>query len=317
MKKTINKEVINGRIYEHNLAVKTVQNKDSENFGKEFINGTIDVATDDECLNVITVNFTYVTETTKAGAKNATYAALKTIIDSGKTIVANGPTEATMVRINTALGLNDFYTNRNGDEVLVSVKRNDGGFVTIVNKLDDPSTRNKFECDMLITGTRIVEADEEKHIAEDYLVVKGAVFNFRNALLPVEFIVKGAGGIKYFESLEASSTNPVFTKVWGNIECQTIIDKREEETAFGEPSIKEYTRTIREWVITGCAKEPYEIGDSQTGITIDEVKQAAAERETYLADVKRRQDEYNASKNAVAPATAPTNAGAAAGGFNF
>ena len=69
MRKPINKEHVEGRVYEHNLAIKTVQNKDSANFGKEFINGTLDIATDDECLNIVTINFTYVTETTAKGAK--------------------------------------------------------------------------------------------------------------------------------------------------------------------------------------------------------------------------------------------------------
>ena len=55
-----------------------------------------------------------------------------------------------MVTINTALDLNDFYTDRDGNETLVSAKRNEGGFVTIVNKLDaDETKRNTFEFDFL------------------------------------------------------------------------------------------------------------------------------------------------------------------------
>ena len=319
MKKPINRERIEGRVYEHNLAVKTVQNTESKNYGKEFINGTLDIATDDAGLNVVTVNFTYVTETTAKGTKNETYATLKNIIENGKTVLIDGADAATMVRIDTALGLNDFYTSRNGEETLVSAKRNDGGFVHTTNKLGEENTRNTFEFDMLINGTRMVEADPEKHIDNDYLIFKGEVFNFRNAILPVELIVKSAGGIKYFESLDASPSNLIFTKVWGKIESQTIVDKREEESAFGEAAVKEYTRTVKEWVITGTAKEPYEIGDEQNGITADEVKKAMEDRNVYLADVKKRQDEYQASKNAAAPATSAANPGvsAQAGGFNF
>ena len=318
MRKPINKEHVEGRVYEHNLAIKTVQNRESANFGKEFIGGTLDIATDEDCLNIVTINFTYVTETTAKGTKNETYTALKNIIETGKTVLVDGKDAATMVKVDTALGVNDFYTSRNGEEVLVSAKRNDGGFVHIVNKLCDLDARNTFECDMLINGTRLVEANEEKKIPADYLVVKGAVFNFRNALLPVEFIVKNEGGIKYFESLEASVSEPVFTKVWGKINCETIIDKREEESAFGESAVKEYERKIKEWVITGTAKEVYEFGDEKNGITADEIKKAMADREVYLADVKKRQDDYKASQ----AATTTSNAGsagvtAAQGGFNF
>ena len=222
-----------------------------------------------------------------------------------------------MVKVDTALGVNDFYTNRNGEETLVSAKRNDGGFVHIVNKLCDIDARNTFECDMLINGTRLVEADEERNIPADYLIVKGVVFNFRNAMLPVEFIVKNAGGIKYFESLEAAPSNLVFTKVWGKINCETVIDKREEESAFGESAVKEYERKIREWVITGTAKDLYELGDEKTGITTDEIKKAMADREVYLAEVKKRQDEYQASKASSAPAAGGAGVTAAQGGFNF
>jgi len=315
MRKALNRARIEGRVYDSTLAVKTVQNRESQNFGKEFINGTLDIATDDDCMNIVQVNFTYVTETTAKGNKNNTYVALKKIIDDNKTVLSIGKDNATIVRVDTALGLNDFYTNRNGEETLVSAKRNEGGFVTILNSLGTDA-HNTFECDMLINGTKYVEADEEKNIPADYLVVKGAVFAFNGRILPVEFVVKSEGGIKYFESLDASPQNLVFTKVWGNINSQTIVRKVEEESAFGEPSVKEYTRTVREWVITGTSKPDavYEIGDAENGITEEEIKKAMADREVYLADVKKRADEWRASQansESVAPATA------AAGAFNF
>lgn len=316
MRKTINKERIEGRIYDHTLALKTVQNSESKNFGKEFINGTIDVATDDDCLNVVQVSFTYVTEVTSKGNKNSTYTALKNIIENGKTILNEGKDNATMVRIDTALGLNDFYVERNGEETLVSAKKNDGGFVTIINALGDADNRSTFECDMLINGTRYVEADEEKNIAEDYLVVKGAVFAFNGRILPVEFVVKSKGGIQYFESLDASPDNLTFTKVWGKINCETIVTRKEEESAFGEPAVKEYTKTVRQWVITGTSKPDsvYVIDDAENGITKEEIKKALADREIYLADVKKNRDDWKAQQAGGAPTSGPA---AAASDFNF
>lgn len=318
MRKPINRENFAGRVYEHNLAVK-VTGEASKNPGTEYIGGTLDIATDEDCLNIVTINFTYVTPTTKAGTANATYSALKKIIESGKTVVLDGKDAATMVTVSTALALNDFYSSQSGEEKLISVKRNEGGFVTIVNKLPEAEDkRNHFEMDMLINGTRLVEADEEKNIPADYLVVKGAVFNFKNAILPVEFVVKNPGGIKYFESLEATSQNLVFTKVWGLVNSETIVTRKEEESAFGEPVVKEYERSIKEWIITGTAKETYELDDAENGITLEEIKAAMADREVYLADVKKRQDEYQASKNASSTANAPkVGATAATGSFNF
>ena len=318
----LNKERIEGRIYEHNLTLKTVQNEESENYGKEFIQGTLDVATDDKGLNVVQVRFTYVPPVfSRSGKKNNTFDAMKKIIESGKTILTDGFDDATVVRIDTALGVNDFYVDRNGEETLVSAKINNGGFVTILNdanKLSSEDKRNVFETDMLITGTEYVEADEEKNIKEDYLKVKGFVFDFRKSILPVEFVVKSKGGINYFESLEASKSNPTFTKVWGNICSTTIVTKKEEESAFGEPSVTEYTRTLREWVITGTSKADavYPIGDEEAGITSEDVEKAMKEREVYLATVKKNKEEYEANKKANTSANTAT-ASAKEGGFNF
>lgn len=316
MRKALNREKISGRLYDFTVAEK-VTGESSKNPGTPYIGGALDIATDDEGLNIVQINFTYVTETTAKGAKNNTYTALKNIIDNGKTILKDGMENATMVKCDTSLALNDFYTQRNGEETLVAAKRNEGGFVTIVNSLGDEDTRNTFEFDMLINGTKYIEADEEKNIAKDYLIVKGAIFNFKNDILPVDLVVKNEGGIKYFESLDASPSNMVFTKVWGKIESQTIVRKVEEESAFGEPAVKEYARTVREWVITGTSKPDsvYEIGDAENGITTDEIKKALADREVHLADVKKRQDDYQASKNGGGASSA--GASAAAGGFNF
>ena len=318
----LNKERIEGRIYEHNLSLKQVQNEASENFGKDFINGTLDIATDDEGLNIVTVRFTYVPPVfAKSGKKNNTFDVLKKIIESGKTILTDGIENATIVRVDTALGVNDFYTDRNGEETLVSAKINNGGFVTILNSANQLSSvdkRNVFEVDMLITGTTLVEADEERNIKEDYLKVKGFVFDFRKSILPVEFVVKSKGGINYFESLDASKNNPTFTKVWGNICSQTIVTKKEEESAFGEPSVTEYTRTLREWVITGTSKADavYPIGDAEAGITSEDFEKAMKDREVHLAAVKKNAEEYQANKNKNTASETAT-ASAKEGGFNF
>ena len=176
---------------------------------------------------------------------------------------------------------------------------------------------------MLINNVRHIEADPEKNIDKDYIIVKGVVFDFRNAMLPVEFVVRSEGGMKYFESLDVSPKNLVFTKVWGKINSTTIVTRQEEESAFGEPSIKEFTKTVREWLITGTSKPEavYPIGDAEAGITEEEIKKAMADREVYLADVKKRQEEYQAQRAAVNGGT-NENAGSAGvsaqmGGFNF
>lgn len=293
MRRIVNREHVEGILFQHDLEVKTVQNETSANYGKEFISGTVEVSVDEEGLNVIPVHFTYVTETTNSGKKNSTYTALKRIIDEDRTIVSVGKDEAFKVRIDTALALNDFYSN----DQLVSVKTNEGGFLSIVNTLCNEKERNTWEADMIITGCNIIEADSEKNIDEDYMQVKGAIFNFRNELLPMDFILRNKDGFKHFEDMEASPSDPTFTKVWGRINCLTKTTTVEEETAFGEAAVRTYERKVKEWEITGTPKViSYDFGGED--LTAEELTKAMQDREIKLADIKKKSDEYKAQKAA-------------------
>ena len=313
MKKMINKEVIIGRIYQHNLVKKTVQNQASANYGKEFISGTLEIAVDEEGLVIIPVHFTYEPEARSSGNKNATYSNLEKIINENNTWILKGKDEATKVRIDTALALNEFYNNK--DE-LVSAKVNEGGFVTFVSDLGPENERNVFTTDILITQVTRVDADPERNIDKDYVIIKGAVFNFRNDLLPVDFIVRNADGMAYFEDLEASQKNPVLTKVWGRIDCRTLSNEVKEETAFGEESVRTFERKIKEWVITGGAKVPYDIEDEGI-ITRAEIEKAAQDRALRIADIKKRKEDYQNQKAAAPAQAAPVATTVQTGTFNF
>lgn len=320
MRKIKNAEHVEGYLFEQNLALKTVQKKESKNFGKEFINGTIDVQTDEEGLNVVPIHFSYVSPVFSSGRRNETFYVLKRIIEEGKTVSADGKDSAMKVKVDTAFDLNDFYTFHD-EEKLVSAKRNEGGFVSLVQKLsEEEKGRSTFEFDMFINKAKVVEADPEKNIDQDYLVLSGATFNFRNAILPTEVVVKSAGGIKYFENCNISKENPLFTKVWGNISNLNIVKKVEQENAFGESEIKEFSRTVREWVVVGAAKEPYPIGDEKDGVTAEEIQKAIADREVYLAE-KKEDDRSRMTERVAAgdtAASAPVAAATAANGaFDF
>lgn len=312
MRAMINKTHIEGYIYEHDLELK-VSGPNSKNPGTQFITGTVSLATDDLGVNVVPVHFTYVTATTAKGGANATFTTLKNIIDGAiGTVMKDGKDKAGKLRIDSALGLNEFYTDRNGKEELVSAKRNEGGFVHTCDVLnEDEKTRNTFECDMLITNCHRIEADADKNIPEK-VIVKGAIFDFRKSLLPIEFTALNPNAMNYFEDLGATQSNPVLTKVWGRQVSETIVKKTVEESAFGDAAVKETKSSRRDFVITGAAKEPY-VWDDESTMTAAELTEAIANREVYLAGVKQRADEYKASKGA-----APANVAAPAqGAFNF
>ena len=322
MRKNLNAETIEGRVYQHNLTLKTVQNQQSENFGKEFINGTLDVATDEEGLNIITVHYTYVTEITKNGKQNATYSNLKKIID-GKTWVMDGKDQATKVRLTTSAALNDFFPQ--GGDVLVSQPTNEGGFVSIVS--DAREGKAKFEFDTVITNVELVEATPDNNETEDYAKISCAIFNFRNDILPFTLIAREsfkAGSLNYFLGLNASPSNPVYTQVKGEIVSTTVKVQKVIESAFGDPVVDFENKRRREWIVDWAKPDPYIFDDPST-ITAEELSKAIADRNVYLEEVKTRAKEYYNAKGSV---VAGNNAAAAmpapnpssqipVGGFNF
>ena len=312
MKKTmINQTHIEGILYEHDLTLKE-SGETSKNPGTKFISGTISIATDDAMTNIVPVHFTYVTATFGSGKPNDTFTTLSNIINGTfGSYMKDGADKAVKLRVDSALGLNEFYTDHNGKEELVSAKRNEGGFVHKVDALDeDEKVRNTFKADMVITSVKHIDADDEKNLPEK-CIVKGAIFDFRKSLLPIEFSATNPNAMRYFESLEASQKNPVFTCVWGRQVSEVVVRQIVTESAFGEDEVREVKNTRRDFVITGAAKEPY-VWDDESSITAAELNEAIQKREVDLAAMKKRQDEYKASRNAAPKAAAP-----AQGGFNF
>lgn len=303
-----NKAHLNGWIYQHSLEIKESGPK-SANPGTIFISGNLDIATNDDMTNIVSVHFTYTTEKTSKGKTNATFNVLKDIIEGRLcNVIQHGADKAAVVTVDSAIALNEFYSERNGQEELVSAKRIEGGFVSVVTSLEAEDMRNTFEVDMVITGTRMMEADEEKNLPEK-LILKGGIFDFRKALLPVELSVTMPAAISYFESLGITQSEPVFTKLRGQIVSEVVKRTVTEESAFGAPSVREYSSTRKDYIVNWAASETYAWDDEST-ITAAEMKTAMENRATHLATIKARQDEYKASKNQAAAAPAQ-------GAFNF
>lgn len=312
MKKNMNnRSHIEGLLYQHSLELK-VSGENSKNPGTEFISGTIEIATDDKLLNIVPVHFTYSTATTSTGKSNTSYAILLNIINGTYgSVMGGGKDTAVKLSIDSNINLNEFYSDRTGKEELVSVKRNEGGFVRVVNELNaDEKMRNTFDVDIVITNVRHVDADDEKKIAEK-AIIKGAIFDYKKALLPVEFSATNPHAMDYFESLGASPKTPVFTQIKGRQISETVVNTITEESAFGEPQVREVKSSHKDFVVTWARPEPYEWDDEST-ITGAEMTEAMAARETYLATMKQRQDEYKASKNANSAFAAP-----ATGDYDF
>lgn len=324
MKKNIkNKTRVEGYLFGHTLELK-VSGPQSKNPGTSFIAGTLDIAVDDEGMNVITTNFTYVTPVySKSGKPNATFGVLQKIINEGKTFAEFG-TSATKIGIDGSISLNDFYAEsrepgKEGELELVSAIKNEGSFVNILTALNpNEDKRHEFDVDMVITSTARKEANEEKGYPEQ-VSIKGVVFDFRNAILPVTFTTTDTnGGMDYFEGCGATSSDPLFININGLINNVTTIQKKESQGAFGGAKVDEVKRSHKEWNVTWASGEPFEFGDENV-LTMAELQKAGQDREVYLAGVKQRRIDYMNSKDSTpAPASAAApSAPVAAGQFNF
>lgn len=311
MKKTlINETHVEGYLYDHKLE-KKITGPQSKAPGTEFISGTISVATDEKMQNVVTMHYTYVTATTSKGSANATFSALEKIINDNPTVLNVGADKAAKVRCDAAIALNEWFRELT-DEKPVSVARNEGGFVHIVNSLnEDEKQRNTFKTDIVITSVKDVEGDPEKG-TEPCVRVRGAIFDFRKSLLPVEFVARSKGAMQYFQNLDVSAKHPVFTCVWGRQQSQVVVTRTVTESAFGEDEVRERQTTTREFVITGASKNPY-VWDDEDYITAAELSQAMSDRELALASMKKRQEEYQASKGSGSAAAVSTETA----GYNF
>ena len=286
--------------------MKKVTNKNSPNYGVDFISGEIYIATDEEGLNVIPVHYTFVKELTNSNTINSTFVNLKQIIEGGKTWTNAGKDAAQKLRVEPSLALNDFYPK--GGDQLVTQQRSEGGFVTFISDLNPiENARNKFTFDTIIYDTTVVPADPDHNIPEDFVKIKAYVFDFKNAILPVVLIAKDSkapGSVNYFIGLNASANNPVYTKVMGEIINTTIKIDRVMENAFGGTIVDSSTRQEREWVITWAQPQPYVFDIAET-ITKEEINKALTDRNLHLEEIKANAKAYYAQRSASAAAPAP------------
>lgn len=94
-----------------------------------------------------------------------------------------------------------------------------------------------------MSGATRLEANEEAD--SEGVIIKGAVFNFRGELLPVDFSATNPNAMNYFEGLGATNQEPVFTKIWGRQLSEVITKTITEESAFGEDSVKRLSLLVK------------------------------------------------------------------------
>ena len=270
MKKMINKSHIEGFLYESTLEEKS----SSKDPNSKYISGRLSIQVSPD--NIVQVEI-FENEITKAGKKNQKYDKLVSLIDANS-IVSAGEDSAVCLKVDSQLSLNDWYPQ--GE--LVSTLRNFNGFINFLSA-GEVKPQATFQADMLITSTVDDMSKDENgdFVPNGALKVKGHIFDFAERIMPVEFLVENEAGVNYFRDLEANT----FTKVWGKQVTQSEVFTKVEESAFGDDKVVEYTNTRKKFLITGTNKEPYMFGEEGI-LTVQEVQDAIANRNVYLADKK-------------------------------
>lgn len=317
MRKVKNVERIYGRIYQHTIELKKSK-KDVD-----YYRGRLEIAIDEDGLDVVTVEFTYVAPTypAKPGAQpkvNRNFAVLQSIVEKGKTWIKDGKDEATIVEVDGSLGVNAWPK----DDEMIVYQRNDASFISIIDitKLpEDVSKRATFELDIVLNRATDVDGDEETG-ALSKTTLHGGVFDFKNTLLPVDLTVFDEGGREYFRSLELTNQNVVFTKVKGIISNTSTTKKVEVESAWGGARVEEKTVKNKNWIVTWASPITFDLEDAENGITSEELTAASQAFETWLAEQKKGAEERKASQGsafAAAPSTPAPAAKIATEKFDF
>lgn len=297
---------IGGYVYSHDLELLTY-GPNAKNPGVEYIRGNVNIATDEECLNVVPVRFDWVSAKYNSGKDNSNWPILLDLINNNKTVDKVGKSNAKMVDINCEARTNDFITR---DNTLASPKQIVGNF--IFNHDGAFRGQNSFEFDMLIKSYKEKQIED----GDDYGVLSGYVFGYQNTFYPIDVNVQPtvSGAMEYFDGCEY----PMFTKLKGQINCSTVEREYEVESAFGT-TVKTTTRSLRSWDVDYAAPEPYVLGDA---ITEQEIKDGLANRSEYEAGVfarneARKQNDTAFSAEKVEPASEVKSAATSDFDFKF
>jgi hypothetical protein len=95
-----NKNVVYVEGYVYNFSLfPNVAGPNSKNPGQEYINGTVNIATDEDGINIVSVRYTYVIPTWKSGKENETYTILQALLNGAPTWEKDGKDKATKLRI--------------------------------------------------------------------------------------------------------------------------------------------------------------------------------------------------------------------------
>lgn len=213
----------------------------------------------------------------KDGSENGIAKGYQTVIDDYKSVAKVGREEADKVRITQGkIGVNEYYGQ---DGMLRSFPQLTSNFFNRLKADDEFNPRAEFEVEVFVKSV----TPEIKNEEETGRVKMSAIIPvFGGKVIPFNFMVDAEGAEYVSDNYEAGTTTKVFGTIVNFKEKKVVFEK----AAFGKDKEKVTYNTVREYLITGGV-DPYEEDDAKA-YTVDQIKQAMVERETYLEEMKNK-----------------------------
>ncbi|MCY9166536.1 hypothetical protein [Bacillus atrophaeus] len=229
------------------------------------------------------------------GTENAIAKGYQTIVSEYKSIAEHGRDEADKVRITQGkIGLNEYYTQGN----LKSYPQLMTNFVNRLDANEEFNPKAEFDVELFVKNVA-----EEKVKGEETgrVNLNGYIPLYNGKVIPFTFVVSKEGSQYVEDNYEKGATVNVFGKII-NYKEQKVTTKA---AAFGEDKKEITSITKREYLVTG-GNDPYD-EDSKNAFNPDSIKKALTEREIYLKEMKKNENNKDDNKKSGFGGSAPNN----------
>lgn len=244
--KTYNNVTMSGMLYDFNLEVKEINNKDA-------ITGTITVQVDPN--GTLAELQMFARPTFNNGKENRNYVIMADMINGDYATVVKEGNGADWITVSGQIDTSYFMPRGEKDiDNMVFAQKLRGSFINPNNKKE---YKNSWSVDMLITNIRQIEADEEKGLAA-YVEVKGYWINdYREMLCDLKLQARKEAAMAYISGLEASLKAPYYVNVRGGLQdVSRVVTRR---NAFGEDEHETYSST--QYCITAMDPDSFDFYD--------------------------------------------------------
>lgn len=222
----------------------------------------------------------------KDGSENGIAKGLKTVVEEYLSVAKHGRENADKVRVTQGrIGLNEYYGE---DGQLRSFPQINTNFINRLKADEEFNPRAEFEVEIFVKSV-VPEIKNEEETGR--VKVNAIIPLYGGRVIPFEFVVSEEGSSFVEDNYEVGSTARVFGDI---VNFKETIEK-EVPVAFGKPQKKITHNTVREYLITG-GTEPYDEDDVKA-FTVEAVKKAMVERETYLQELKNRSEQQGSTSN--------------------